>query len=355
MRLYDEVQRQKTLLDSVFAESPTGIAVIDPAGRIIQSNQELAAFLDTPLDTIRDQLLPDLIAAGNGDAALITTLRNGLRGSIPFHIDEVTLDPNTVRIDLAPLHAYDLWIVMIGDMTAVVELSKLKTQMLRLASHDLKNPLSRVMGFAELLEMVGTLDEEQQRFLNHIKHGADEMLNIINDILNLERLRSGKLALEEIDLTRLTSEVCASHQPDTIQKKQQFEVNLPDQPIHANADTGQLSEAISNLVGNAIKYTPDGGRVTVRLSEEDNLIRFEVEDTGYGISREAQDKLFTEFYRAKSKATEHIGGTGLGLSLVKSVVEAHGGAVGFTSTEGVGSTFYFTLPGIDQSASKQIP
>lgn len=352
MLLYEEVQRQKTLLDSVFAESPTGIAVVDHEGRIMQSNQEMAALFDLPQDAINNKLLPDLFKAKIKDSALVTKLREGIEGTEPFHIDEVALGGKAVRIDSAPLQEYKLWIVIIGDITVLVNLSKLKTQMLRIASHDLKNPLARISGFAELLQMQAQLEEQQKRYLSFIVSASEEMLHIIDDILNLERLRSGKVVHQDINFTQLVREVCASHQPDLIHKQQQFEVNLPDKLVHVHGDTTQISQAVSNLVGNAIKYTPDGGHIIMRLLEQDSELRFEVEDSGYGIPKEAQARIFTEFYRAKTESTAHIRGTGLGLSLVKSVIEAHGGEIGFTSTEGEGSTFYFTLPGIAPDATE---
>src|SRR5690606_35696153 len=130
-----------------------------------------------------------------------------------------------------------------------------------------------------------------------ILSASKDMLNIINDILNLERLRSGKLILKEIDFSKLVQEVCASHQPDVIQKHQTFTLQLPEHIVYANADIGQLSQAVTNLVGNAIKYTPNDGHITVRLQQMDSHIRFEVQDTGYGIPQSAQEKMFTEFFR----------------------------------------------------------
>ncbi len=343
MQLFSEIQRQKSLLDAVFAESPAGIAIIDGSGRIVQSNQVLASLLELSQEDIHGHILPDLIAQKAEDENLGKSLLFSIQSRLPFNVDEVTLGEESVRIDVTSLQNYDLSTVVVGDVTALVELGKLKTQMLRIASHDLKNPLSRVIGFAELIEMDGQLDEENQRFLTYIQRSGEEMLQIITDILNLERLRSGKSVREPVNLNLLINQVCASHQPDVIQKQQVFEIDLPELPIIIQGDTAQLSQAVTNLVGNAVKYTPDRGKISVHLKFESGIIRLDVQDTGYGIPQSAQDKLFTEFYRVKSKATSHISGTGLGLSLVRSVIEAHGGTVGFSSEEGKGSTFYFIL------------
>ena len=353
MLLYDEIQRQKALVDAVFAESPAGIAIIDETGRVEQCNLDLAVILSSTIQKLNGQSLPELIGklAENTDV-LAQRFNAKLQSGNAFEIDEVILGEQAVQLKITPLDAYNLWIVMVIDITALVELGKLKTKMLRMASHDLKNPLSRIMGFAELIEMDGQLDKQNQKFLNYIDSSAKEMHKIIKDILDNERLRSGKVTEEDINLNELVQQVCASHQPDIIQKQQVFTLNIPPKIIQTRADVSQISQAITNLVGNAIKYTPEAGNVDVNLTSEAGTIRFEVKDTGYGIPQNAQDELFTEFYRAKSLATSHIQGTGLGLSLVKSVIEAHDGEVGFTSVEGQGSTFYFTLPEIITSETE---
>jgi signal transduction histidine kinase len=109
-------------------------------------------------------------------------------------------------------------------------------------------------------------------------------------------------------------------------------------------DYRQLFQGITNLIGNAVKYTPENGKIEVRLSKQGNMVRFEVQDNGYGISEDGQKHLFQEFYRVRSAATAHIQGTGLGLSLVKAVIEAHGGKIWVVSKEGVGSTFFVEIP-----------
>lgn len=344
MRLYEQTQRQKSLLDAVFAESPAGIAIVDVEGQVVQSNHYLTLLLDAKADTIVGRSLPDLIAKKADDDGFGRQLLDGIRSRQNFDLLEVKLGQTSARIDVAPLQHYALWVVVVGDVTSLVELNKLKTQMLRIASHDLKNPLARIIGFATLVEMDQNLTPEQARYVKFIRSGGDEMLHIIDDNLNLDRLRSGKIFLEDVDFNRLVSEVCASHQPDTIQKQQELVLELPSEPVHVTVDRSYISQAVTNLVGNAIKYTPDNGKIMVRLIVEPKQTRFEVEDTGYGIPAESQEKLFTEFYRAKSRETAHIPGTGLGLSLVKSAIEAHGGKIDFKSVAGEGSTFYFTLP-----------
>lgn len=353
MLLYDEVQRQKMLFDAVFAESPAGIALVDAIGRIVQCNQDLALRLGSSSQLLEGKSLIEFLAAKASNDNLADRLRSGLKLGAKFSVDELELSGAAVRIDIAPLRAYQLWIVVIIDITAIVELSKLKTQMLRMASHDLKNPLARIMGFTELLQTGASQEVQSKRFLDFIANDAKAMLNIVDDLLNIERLRSGKRLREDTNLTVLVQEVCNRHQPDLLQKRQIIELQVPDYPVRALVDAGQLSQAITNLIGNAIKYTPDEGHITVRLMNEDRQIRFEVEDNGYGIPEESQAKVFLEFYRVKSKHTAQISGTGLGLSLVKRVIEEHNGLVGLKSVEGSGSTFYFVIPKVEAHEAAQ--
>lgn len=350
LHLYEELERQKLLLEAVFAESPASIAILNAEGQIVDCNTGLGIFFASDKTTLQERSFTALLTDKADNEKINQQLEQGFASQQSFSIQELEVGENSVRIDIAPLTSYNLWIVLIGDVTALVELSQLKTQLLRIAAHDLKNPLARIMGFTELLEMQLTLEEKHAKYINYILDGSNQMLSIINDILNLERLKSAGLNIETINLIKIIQEVCASHQPDIIQNSQEFEIQMPAFPIHVKADVGQLSQAITNFVGNAIKYTPEKGTITVRLIEEEKILRFEVQDTGYGIPEDAQDGIFNEFFRAKSTATAHIAGTGLGLSLSKSVVEAHGGQVGFTSIQGTGSTFFFTLPALTAEA-----
>ncbi|MEO1162668.1 MAG: ATP-binding protein, partial [Chloroflexota bacterium] len=342
--LHNTIDRQRTLLDAVITDSLAGIVVVDDEGIIQQHNQ---IFIDLFLLSNTSVLGENLITVLHNtiqDTALVKHFSDEFQAKAPFEMNELPLHKQVVNVSAAPLATHNMWAVVMSDVTSIVELSDLKTRMLRIAAHDLKNPLTRIMGFAELLEMQLDVNEKQARYLHFIRSGGQEMVDIITDILNLERLRAGRLTVEPVDVTKLVKEVCGSQQPDVIQKRQRFNVQLPNDAVFIEADLGQLSQAVSNLVGNAIKYTPEEGQVSVVLVQEDNGIHFSVKDTGYGIPQNAQEKLFSEFFRAKSNATAHISGTGLGLSLVKSVIETHNGTIDFISEEGVGSTFWFELP-----------
>lgn len=229
-----------------------------------------------------------------------------------------------------------------------LRLSDLKTRMLRLASHDLKNPLSVVLLYTEMLqEQIEARPDHTERDLRGVKviHKAGRtMLTIVEEILDLERVRSRELILQPIALSPLLRELGELHRVTIEQKQQVFTLDLPEDFPEVLADEGQLRHAVGNLLSNASKYTPAGGQITLRLTRQDGAARIAVVDTGYGIPKPAQGRLFEEFYRVRTDQTAEIEGTGLGLSLVKAIAEGHRGKVGFVSEPGQGSTFYIDLP-----------
>lgn len=228
------------------------------------------------------------------------------------------------------------------------DLNELKTRMIRMASHDLKNPLGRVFGYAELL-LMDELTDEQKSFVRNIRIAGDEMNTLITEILNLEQLKSGALHMEDIAINEVVQQVATRHEPDLYRKNQTYTEDIVREPLLVHADTRQISQAITNLIGNAVKYTPEGGSVTVRVYQREDVARIEVIDTGYGMPSDALPKLFTEFYRIRTQATQNIKGTGLGLSLVKQVIDAHNGRIWVESEEGKGSTFFVEIPLVRQS------
>jgi signal transduction histidine kinase len=219
--------------------------------------------------------------------------------------------------------------------------------MIRMASHDLRNPLGRILGYASLI--LDTPDDpvppQPRRFISTIMESAERMNDIITGILDLELSRTGTVNHEPIDLPQIVRRVIEQHRAGMNARHQIFTADIQDLSGKVSGNNRQMTQAIANLLSNAVKYTPNEGHIALRLYQtEGATVRLEIEDTGYGISEEAQKKLFTEFYRVRTPATANIPGTGLGLSLVKSVIMSHKGRVWVKSREGVGSTFFVELP-----------
>ncbi len=230
----------------------------------------------------------------------------------------------------------------------VLGLEKLKSEMIRMASHDLRNPLNNIMGYIELLAMeIGESEPapDVMMHLEQLRRGTRAMQSLLEDLLTLERIESDRLGEWELfDLRGLAAEVVEEQQGSAARKHHTLALEYPDLPMQLHGSITQMRQAIANLVGNAIKYTPEHGQIEVELKGQGKRLHFEVRDNGYGISPERQARVFERFYRAQEPGTEHIGGTGLGLSLVKTVIERHGGAVWFESAPGAGSTFGFWVP-----------
>lgn len=337
--LYNQVLRQRDIVETVLANSPASIVLVDQRGRIVSHNQAFEQTFGPP-----DEATPDLFDQfADEPSENINPLRDQLQQNTRFRL-EMDVGGRSYQVDGALVETTLQWVLVFNDVTGLIELTRLKTRMIRMASHDLKNPLSRVSGYAQLIEMSTELEPEVAHFLKHIDSAANEMLTLITELLDLEQLQADDGQRETIDFARLVAEVFSRHEPDATRKGQQLTKDLSAGSVQLEGQHRQLSQMVSNLIGNAIKYTPDGGNIVVRLSQNDTVIRFEVEDDGIGIPKAAQAKLFTEFYRVKSEATANISGTGLGLSLVRSVAEDHHGKVGVVSEAGQGSLFFVELP-----------
>jgi PAS domain S-box-containing protein len=228
----------------------------------------------------------------------------------------------------------------------VSELEQLKTDVIRIAAHDLRNPLGIVTGYAEMmLESGGSLSEEDRSFVEAIEKSGGKMLKIINDILSLEHIEAMQNEnYQDVNLSAMISEVFGGNEIRAQQKSQDYCITLPETPVCVNGDPAQLREAIDNLIGNAIKYTPDNGAVRVRLEQNADRVIFEVKDNGLGIPEDQQERLFQPFFRASNAKASDIEGTGLGLHLVKNIIERHGGKMRFQSVLDQGSLFGFDLP-----------
>jgi PAS domain S-box-containing protein len=228
----------------------------------------------------------------------------------------------------------------------VSDLEQLKTDMIRIAAHDLRNPVGIMVGYLELLEwsLGEGITERQKTQLDAMTRAAYRMEKITTDILSLERIE--KMHLEsalEFELNKLVEEIFHDYEAQAHSKRQTIEMDFTKEPLDIRGDPAQIREAASNLIGNAIKYTPEDGKIIVRLKREKLEAVFEVEDTGYGIPEDQQPNLFQPFYRASTEETAHTEGTGLGLHLVKNIITRHGGKMIFHSVYGKGSTFGFRL------------
>jgi len=225
------------------------------------------------------------------------------------------------------------------------ELDRMKSEFLSTAAHELRTPLTSILGFSEIL-LKKKLDEERRnRFLKIINEESTGLAALINDLLDVSSIESGRgfkikkaptdvkdIILENVDLFKSQTD------------KRTFKVNLPPDLPKIELDKDKIDQVMENLLSNALKFSPEGGEVTVSIEQAKGKLKISVSDTGMGISKKDLPHIFEKFYRADNASIQAIGGTGLGLAIVKYIVESHGGKMSVESEVGKGSTFSFTLP-----------
>jgi PAS domain S-box-containing protein len=239
------------------------------------------------------------------------------------------------------------------------ELNKLKSEFLANTSHELRTPLNSIIGFLNLIkEGLYESKEEMMQFVDNALMSARHLLNIINDILDIAKIEAGKLELtiEDVEVSELLQEVWTLSHVQAEQKKLEYRMIYPEKPIFIRGDRNRLKQILLNLIGNAIKFTHKGGiTVKAEVFEEKGHCQFSVIDTGIGISKEKQAKLFQKFVQADGTTTRKYGGTGLGLAITKSLVEMMGGVIElFSEGEGKGTTVTFTIPLSTKSFDKEV-
>jgi signal transduction histidine kinase len=225
------------------------------------------------------------------------------------------------------------------------EADRLKDEFVALISHDLRTPLTSIMGYLELALESDELPETERGYLEVVDRNSQRLLRLVNDLLFVARLEAGEMDIhfDELDLGDVVRQALEEAEPRARAKEIALESDTDSVPS-ISADRGRMFQLLDNLVGNAIKFTPTGGNVSVRLSREGDLVRLEVEDSGIGIAPEDQRRLFERFFRAANTRDGYVPGTGLGLYIARAIVEAHGGRIAVESSPGVGTCFRVELP-----------
>jgi signal transduction histidine kinase/HAMP domain-containing protein len=336
-----EVGRQR--LASILASTPDPVLVTDHLNRLLLANPAAWKALGSGVSSGEGQPIEHLIPY----KPLLDILQVSSSDKLSA---EVTVGKGQVYLATASPVLADGRLVgrvcILRDVTYFKELDTMKTEFVNTVSHDLRSPLTLMRGYATMLEMVGQLNEQQQGYVKKIISGVENMARLVNNLLDLGRIEVGVgLQLEIASIYEIIERVTSTLQMQASQKNIELDVALGfDKDVMIEADTALLQQAIYNLVENAIKYTPQDGRVAVRAQVSKKLLRFEVQDSGIGISPVDQPRLFEKFYRGGQREAREQKGSGLGLAIVRSIVERHGGKVWLESQLGQGSTFFLDVP-----------
>jgi PAS domain S-box-containing protein len=331
-----EAERRR--YESLLSNIQDGVIVLDAQKRILFLNPAVRTIFELGTEDATGRPLEEVIP--HPDMRSLLSRASGE----PLKYHELNLDGGQVlNAQLTPIPGIGSAITM-QDITYLKELERLKDDFVQTVSHDLRSPLTALLGYAELISRVGPLTAQQQDFLGRIQASVHHITTLVNDLLDLSRLEAGFDTRREIVQMGAILEYTMDGFESQAHIKEielhcQAEPDLP--PLRANPI--RIRQLLDNLVGNAIKYTPNHGVVHVRLGSAGRQVILEVKDTGPGIPHSEQGHIFEKFYRA-SNAPEGVQGTGLGLAIVKSIVDGYDGRIWVESTVGQGSSFFVVLP-----------
>jgi len=368
---------------AIFERSPIGIVRVGGDGELVEANPALLHMLGHDFESMRESAWPDLLRAYDQAASRqrLAPLLAGIPSASSLQVRAATGAGRWLWLQLTatpipdPNGRPEHLLVMIEDVTTVREtsdqlaealdsqrdananlekLDRTKTEFLSIVSHEFRTALTGIQGFSELIRDGGLEQDEVRAYGGYIFNDADRINRLIGDMLDLDRMESGRMGMRsgDVDINEVLSEAMA--RAGTAAATVEFKADLdPRLPIVAG-DRDRLIQVVSNLVNNAVKYSPDGGTVTLSTRADGGFALVSVTDTGLGIPPEEIGHVFERFRRVRSGAAQSIPGTGLGLTIVKQIVEMHGGKIWVESAVGHGSAFHFTIPlAVEDATSMQ--
>jgi two-component system phosphate regulon sensor histidine kinase PhoR len=340
-RLYEHSEVERKKLETILSSVGDGVLVVDNENNLLLINQAARQAFGVgepdvtgmPVqEVIHQPELLDLLSEEHENASLQTEIS--------------LLDGRVLNAHITAIPEIGL-AVTTQDITHLKELDRIKSDFVNTVSHDLRSPLTAILGYVELIERVGFVNAQQSEFIRRIQLSVQNITALINDLLDLGRLEAGFDARKDlVPLAAIILYAVEGFKGRAVQKEQTIEVDVPANLPQVLGSPIRLRQMITNLIGNAIKYTPAGGKIQVTARAEENQFIFQVSDDGPGIPSADQPYIFDKFYRAGNVSAEEPG-TGLGLAIVKSIVDSHQGRIWVDSILGQGSTFTVVLPVAD--------
>ncbi len=349
-QLIDDAEQRRATLRSVMNSLLDGLILVDRKGRISYANPRAGELVGLDSETLTgltvgalNQHLAEHLGSAEHSGALLdsnSTVEISLAAPTPRTLQARFFPVQDASGDSPRLG------LLLRDITRERELDEMKSQLLSTVSHELRTPLASIKGFATtLLRQDVDWDEDSRRdFLGIIDEESDRLSELISNLLDMSRIEAGTLRVEpeSTKLIPIIQETVEEFQHTTQIHPFQIRVVYGLPAIHA--DPRRVRQVLRNLVENAVKYSPGGGPIDVAAEPLPDCVQVSVSDRGLGIEPEHLDRVFDRFYQVDSASTRQVGGSGLGLSICKAIVEAHHGRIWAKSEPGVGSVFYFTLP-----------
>lgn len=361
-KLTEEEKKMTAIVNSI-AE---GLILVDSNNRVRHINPAAERLLNLSADSVNEDITEiiqndELIHIFEEDQRQI--LQHKPMDQIPSKneginlISEVTLaryhEKLVLRIIASPFLDENGLILgtvyLFDDITREREIDQMKSDFISLVSHELRTPLTSIIGFVSFIldGKAGTINDIQRNSLARVQRQSKRLAALINDLLDISRIESGRIQMDQapISLLEIATQRLEEIRPQADEKSIQLDLSAPELVPEVLGDEARMGQVFTNLIGNAIKFTPNNGEVSVKVEADGNLLHVEVIDTGPGIPPEERQKVFDKFYQLSDISTRQQGGSGLGLSITKSVVEAHGGKLWIDDgNQGKGSNFQFVLP-----------
>jgi PAS domain S-box-containing protein len=342
-----EEEKNKTL--AIIINFTDGLLVFDKTNRISLVNPQAENFFGIEAKKIIGKSLSELkdFLFFKPLLNLLEKKTDGIFKKELFFKENLILEVSSVPIIRKKERLGDL--VILHDITREKRVERMKTEFVSLAAHQLRTPLSAIKWTLKMfLEGdIGEITKEQKEFIKKIYQANERMISLINDLLDVTRIEEGRYLtrVSLANIKEIVQLVINSFREEIKKRKIKFEFKEPLEKLpQILLDVEKIKLAIENLLDNAIRYTPPEGKVTISLKSDINKIEFSIKDSGIGIPEDEKERIFTKFFRGSNVKRLETEGSGLGLFITKNIIEAHGGKIWFESKEGVGTTFYFTLP-----------
>jgi two-component system phosphate regulon sensor histidine kinase PhoR len=336
-KLYSQKDIERDKLENILTQIEDGVIVVSHEYELLLVNHTVRRAFGLGDEDLTGKQLDKVFK----DRDLLMAIK--WESLDPQRIEIKAVDGRTYRAQVTNIPTIGI-VATLQDISYLKELDRIKTDFVNTVSHDLRSPLTAILGYVELIKRAGDITAQQEEYIRRIQTSVHSITGLIADLLDLGRIEIGLPEEHEpVSLTPIVEQSLNGIQPRVSERKQTLVLELPEQLPAVYGDPVQLRQMLDNLIGNAVKYTPEGGKIVLRGMEEDGQVILQVEDNGRGIPLEDQSKIFDRFYRA-SNVDEESSGTGLGLAITKQIVENHRGRIWVDSSIDLGSVFTVVLP-----------